>query len=604
MKQFQTIKGKLIIFALCISLIPILVITVISYINARSMVKKQILQGLTAIAESKRMHILSFMQAKRGRVIDFSSDGFIRDNLETISHRGYQIHAVNNLNRYLKVNKKPLDHHIVAITIVDMNGKVVVSTNDTVIGKDMSKQELFTQAVSRSYGETCVVQPRYSPYMDAKCLCISAPLISRQGSKTMGVIVNAYDLAALSEITTNRVGMGETGEVYLVNRDKIMITESRFKDDASLKQVVDTVPVRKIAKEGKEMTGIYPDYRGVPIVGASAYVPEYGWTLLAEIDKSEAFAPLKTLGIVVLILGGVCAAAAVSIGIIFALSTARPINRLKYASERIASGNLKHRVVVNRKDEIGDLAGSFNDMAHKLENEIMEHKRTEEELSVSNKELEAFCYSVSHDLRAPLRSIGGFSEAIMEDYADGLNSKGKDYLKRVHNASQHMSQLIDDLLDLSRITRSDMRHETVDMSVIAQEIVENLRNLQPKRQLEFVIEKGLNVNGDKRLLRIALKNLLDNAWKFTGRHSCARIEFGVKQNNGDSVYFVSDDGAGFDMAYVDKLFIAFQRLHTSDDFDGTGIGLVTVQRIIHRHGGRVWAEGAVEKGATFYFTLT
>jgi len=224
-------------------------------------------------------------------------------------------------------------------------------------------------------------------------------------------------------------------------------------------------------------------------------------------------------------------------------------------------------------------------------------------LEAANHELEAFSYSVSHDLRAPLRSIDGFSQALLEDYADKLDDTGKDYLRRVRGACQRMGQLIDDMLGLSRLTRSDMCRKQVDLSALARQIAAALQNAQPERQVEFVIAPGLIAECDPRLLRIALENLLDNAWKFTSKHPHARIEFGAMQRDGANVYFVRDDGAGFDMAFADKLFGVFQRLHKTTDFDGTGIGLVTVKRIVERHGGRVWAEGAVEQGATFYFTL-
>jgi len=225
------------------------------------------------------------------------------------------------------------------------------------------------------------------------------------------------------------------------------------------------------------------------------------------------------------------------------------------------------------------------------------------ELTAVNKELEAFAYSVSHDLRAPLRSIDGFGQALLEDYAPRLDADGQDYLRRVRAASQRMGQLIDDLLNLSRVTRAEMHLETVNLSGLAQTIAAELQKTQPERQVEFVIAKGPIAHGDVHLLRVVLENLLGNAWKFTSEHPRARIEFGVTQIEGKPAYFVRDDGAGFDMAYADKLFGAFQRLHPMTEFEGTGIGLATVQRIIHRHGGRVWAEGTVEQGATFYFTL-
>lgn len=226
------------------------------------------------------------------------------------------------------------------------------------------------------------------------------------------------------------------------------------------------------------------------------------------------------------------------------------------------------------------------------------------ELKAVNKELEAFSYSVSHDLRAPLRSIDGFSQALLEDCQDQLDTTGQDYLRRIRSATQRMGRLIDDLLTLARVTRSEMRREQVDLSRIASRLCTDLQQGQPERQVEWVIQPGLSAQGDAHLLDVVLENLLNNAWKFTSKHLQSRIEFGmIFQENGIPIYFVRDDGAGFDMAYADKLFGPFQRLHGMHDFPGNGIGLATVQRIVHRHGGRVWAKGVVEGGATFYFTL-
>ncbi len=256
---------------------------------------------------------------------------------------------------------------------------------------------------------------------------------------------------------------------------------------------------------------------------------------------------------------------------------------------------------------MGSVVGGVSDKRKQAEEEIKrlnEHlKQRAIELEVANKELESFSYSVSHDLRAPLRSADGFSQVLLEDYGDKLDAQGKDCVSRIHAASERMAELIDDLLNLSSVTLKEMHREEVNLSTMAQRIAEEFQTTQPERQVEFVITSELVANGDANLLRIALWNLLDNAWKFTGKHPRARIEFGAAEQEGKPVYFVGDDGVGFDMTYVHKLFIPFQRLHTHGEFPGTGIGLATVQRIIHRHGGRVWAEGAVEKGATFYFTL-
>jgi light-regulated signal transduction histidine kinase (bacteriophytochrome) len=238
-----------------------------------------------------------------------------------------------------------------------------------------------------------------------------------------------------------------------------------------------------------------------------------------------------------------------------------------------------------------------------LQRQRSELARSNAELLAANKELEAFSFSVSHDLRAPLRSIDGFSQALLEDYADKLDSTGLNDLQRVRRAAQRMSGLIDGMLDVSRVTRSQMRREQLDLSALAQSIAAELRAAEPGRQVEFAIEEDLTATGDFQLLQAAMENLLSNSWKYTSGHVRARIEFGKTLRDGKSPFFVRDDGAGFDPRYADRLFGAFQRLHAVTEFPGTGIGLATVQRIIRRHGGEIWAEGAVEKGATFYFTL-
>jgi signal transduction histidine kinase len=225
------------------------------------------------------------------------------------------------------------------------------------------------------------------------------------------------------------------------------------------------------------------------------------------------------------------------------------------------------------------------------------------DLEHKNRELESFSYAVSHDLQAPLRRIDSFSRAALDSQAGRLDEQGRRYLERVREASQHMSQLIDDVLYLSRVTRAELREQEVDLSSIATLVLSRLQESQPQRKVETRVRPGVMVLGDGQLLRIALENLLENAWKFTGKQPESRIEFGLTQSSGEPTYFVRDNGAGFDMTYADRLFGPFQRLHGQAEFAGSGIGLATVQRIIHRHGGQVWAEGLVGQGATFQFTL-
>ena len=217
--------------------------------------------------------------------------------------------------------------------------------------------------------------------------------------------------------------------------------------------------------------------------------------------------------------------------------------------------------------------------------------------------MESFAYSVSHDLRAPLRGIDGWSLALVEDFGAQLDEEARHYLGRVRSEAQRMGQLIDDLLRLSRVTRAALDRDSVDLTAMARSIADNLREIHADRQIEFAVQPGLTAYGDARLLEVVLTNLLNNAAKFTGKQAEARIEVGRTENGGKPAFYVRDNGAGFDMAYARSLFGPFQRLHRSSEFPGTGIGLATVQRIVHRHGGRVWAEAQVGRGATFYFTL-
>lgn len=300
------------------------------------------------------------------------------------------------------------------------------------------------------------------------------------------------------------------------------------------------------------------------------------------------------------------------------------LNALQDGVDIIAMGDLDYRVPVRHRNEVGELAGDINEMAARLrdsytslELEVAERRRSQDEvtrlnedlrrraaeLEANTEELESFAYAIAHDLRTPLRAIDGFSQVILEDHSASLDDVGRSLLERNRAASQHMAQLLDDLLNISQVMRSEMHLEPVNLSDIADRTMESLRRSEPSRQVEFRNTPGIVVTGDASLLQVVMQNLLSNAWKFTSENDAARIEFGFRDIDGEWVCYVRDNGVGFDTAYVNKLFTPFQRLHDRTEFPGTGVGLATVQRIIGRHGGTVWADGKPGHGATFYFKL-
>ena len=339
-------------------------------------------------------------------------------------------------------------------------------------------------------------------------------------------------------------------------------------------------------------------------------------------------------------IAGIVTLAALAVAYLLSLPLRRMVTRPLLAIAAVAREITERRNFALRaeklsEDEVGLLSESFNAMLAEIERatkelealnresarEVSERRRAEGEilrlnseleqrvrertaqLEYTNGELEAFCYSVSHDLRAPLRSIDGFSQALIEDCSKELSEAARGYLARIRASTERMAQLIEDLLNLSRVSRGDLDLQDVDMADLAGRVVADMRHREPGRDVEVTIWEGMRANGDPRLLRAALENLIGNAWKFTLKAAHPRIEVGVLRDSQRSTFFVRDNGAGFDMKYANKLFAAFQRLHSVNEYQGTGIGLATVQRIVHRHGGRIWADARPGKGAVFFFTL-
>ncbi len=373
----------------------------------------------------------------------------------------------------------------------------------------------------------------------------------------------------------------------------------------------DRVPVDAVPP-GPRSAGRYRDGRDLLVFRAIRSDTEPAGHILLRSDMSDAWKRVFSDVLTVFIVLTTATLVALWLSNPLGSILLRPVVRLAEAVDTVAKGQ-DYSVRVQGPgsgDELGRLLARFNDMLAEIqardvalgraraELEARVEERTRE-LEEANRELERFSYSVSHDLKAPLRSIDGYNRILLEEFATSLDPRAKDYLERSVTAAGRMGRLIDDFLKLARLSRAEVRARPLDLSALASDVCAELKEREPARTVTCVVTPGLGGTGDPALVRVVLENLMGNAWKFTSRNPSARIEFGAQ----GPAFFIRDDGAGFDMAFKDKLFKPFERLHAGQDYAGTGIGLATVRRIIERHGGRVWAEGEVGKGATFYFTL-
>ena len=645
----MTIRSKLLIFALGISLIPISIITTLYYFNARRTVEQQTLSWLTAVAESKKTHTLSFLDSKKGRVVDFSSDGFIRDRLEKISIKRTRSDAVSDLKRHLKLNKKSLDSQITSIAVLDINGMVVASTTEEWNGMDMSKDDIFMSCVSKDYGESYTGKNYSVGYLDVDCIFISAPLTDKSNNKTIGAIINAYDIDLLDEITTKRAGMGETGEVLLGRKNGdhvIFLTTLKYAPDMPSRMSVPlsstgAEPMRLALKE-QNGTIIALDYRGEEVVAAYQYLPDMDWGLVTKLDKKEVFSPITHLRVFTIIMGCISAIVVIVIALIISKRVTLPIHELVEGTKKIASGDLDFKIPAKSKDEIGLLASSFNKMTSQLEESnkrledyaenlkgMVDEKTKEieqmlDELRYKNKEMEQIVYVASHDLRSPLLNIQGFSKELQESlnqiatildeidlpvearakFAEPLEEDIPDSLRFILASSSKMDALLSGLLRVSRLGRASINMKELDMNKLISDITETFSYQIKEAKARFPINELPSCRGDDVKINQVFSNLLDNALKYRDRKRDCIIMLSGKKEDGHIVYCLEDNGIGIAEKHMDKIFEIFHRLHPGDsDVTGEGLGLSIVRRLIDRHGGQIRVESEPGKGSKFFVTL-
>ncbi|MBI5873081.1 MAG: Cache 3/Cache 2 fusion domain-containing protein [Candidatus Omnitrophica bacterium] len=546
------------VLVFCVFILPIIVMALFSYANLRRDLNEVVLARRNAMAELAA----TFMKEKLDRMVDLGISFVSRPSFAEFVKEGKWKEASDILKNTLA--DFPFIH---LFFLTDTKGtlKAGYPKETQLIGQNFAFRDWY-KGVSRDWKPYVseVYETRYEPFY--KVVAISVP-IKDELDAPLGIMAFLVKLDVFAQ-WIEKYKFGQTGFLFVVDHKGHLVAHPKFHPQGDIIDFLGHPAVTAVLR-GKDGIGIlYSPTEKEERLTAFKPVPGYGWGCVVTQSVKEAFhAHDETLKVAIILYL-----------VIFCLLSILMVFILRYISVRRAAEEKMRRLnaeLARRVIQLKDL----------------------------NKELEAFSYSVSHDLRAPLRSIDGFSRIILEENKDNLDERGKDHFQRIRVASGHMTKLIEDLLLLARVSRCEMHFDKVDLSGLAQKIADDLSARHPQRDVEFSIARGIFVRGDKMLLEQALINLLENSWKFTSKHARAKIEFGLFKENGEDVYFVRDDGAGFDMRYAGKLFGAFQRLHSDGEFPGTGVGLSMVQRIIHRHGGRIWADASVEKGATFYFTL-
>ena len=742
---------KLAFFFILLSIIPLTVVGYIAYLNGRETIVQQTYDNVVSTSVLKESEFNRWVNDNKRSLRGLAQRPLVRDFTTVLTKPGASPADPQYQEAYLNIIE---DHFFPAIEekggflnlllLRAEDGFILAATEKSYEGKFRAGQIFFEEGKNQTYVDGVVFQ-----FSEGEIhMHVSTPILD-EGGKTIAVLVGHADLKELSTIIGQRGSTIASEDSYLVNAFNFFVTDPLFGVGYALKKAVYTDGV-KSCLAGNGGTGIYEDYRGISVLGAYRWMPDYQMCLLTEVDQIEAFAPIKSLRLSVVGFGIATALFVVLLSLLFAHTITDPLRRLVESAEEIGRGNLDFRLKTEGKDEISTLAQAFNQMAEnlkfitasrdELDSEIIERRKAEEQLRIkdfafessssadsisskegvlthanpafasmwryanvdeviglpildflaekdealeiiesitatgkwsgeykalrkdgstfialsyanavydaegnqtalyssviditerkdaeqeilrlneeleqrvvkrtaqlktANEELEAFAYSVSHDLRSPLRAIDGFSRIIMDEHLSDLPSEVQRYLGLVRDNTLDMDKLIDSLLAFSRLGRQDLTKQRVFPNEIVNLALKELEIDLAGRAVEKTIAELPECQADPSLLKLVYINLLSNALKFTRGRDPAIIEIGFIDREGELIYFVKDNGVGFDMQYADKLFGVFQRLHRADQFEGTGVGLANVQRIIHRHGGRIWVEAEVDQGATFYFT--
>ncbi len=625
--MFRNLKigQKLILLLFLISLIPVFAISISNYFYAKLKLEKMTKDALQAVTNSRAYHINHSIRFRQEQAKQIAGSFLLRQLSETGFNDPSIIQDIQSdiESTFYDLNAPPTSHYkyidqrtnIAIIGVWNVHGNIIANTRKELIGRKMPLEyirNVYEQGIYFRGFER-------DPLTGENLLIILEEIRNWKTNRLAGAVSLGIKGKILNDITTAREGLGKSGETYIVDKHYRMITQSRFIKDSILNVKVMT-SATQACFAGKSAPTVYTNYRGVEVVGVQKYLPDEQWCLVAEIDAAEALAPVNALRNRTLIIGGLLIFVLAVLAYFASYSFIRPLLRLHDASQQVAKGNYNVSVPVESGDEIGELTKAFNEMAKSLQKftleleeknkalfrSLAETTRQKKELREVNAELDSFVYTASHDLRAPLRGIASFASFLEEDYKDKLDEQGREYLEEIHKGAAKMDALIEDLLTLSRISRIKNPYEDVDMNQLIPDILDRIKFDIKQHNVEVQIQPNLpTVYCDRIKISEVFLNLINNGIKFSSKNVTERprIEVGCVEEGEVYKFYVKDNGIGIDPRYHDQIFGIFKRLHTDKEYEGTGAGLSIVKRIVEDHGGRIWVESEVGKGACFYFTI-
>ena len=606
----MNLRSRILLLFVLLAIVPVVIVGFLAYYTGRQSIEQVEINHLVSTNLMKSNELTRWIEgnqqsieelAQRPLMVQYSATMVTSDPADP----SYDQARLSLEADHLSPRVKPVGGFIEMSVIGPGSGVILASSDDMQEGKYYANQRFFAEGKTHTYTQGVF----YSLPLQQTTMIVSTPISDRR-ENLVAVLAGRLDLRDLSLIMSAQSGLSQSEKTYLVNKSNFFVTEPGSGEEYALKKTVRTEGVQA-GLSGSAGVAFYEDYRNIPVIGAYKWLPEYNMCLITEVDQAEAYAPVNSMAVTMVTIVSLLTLIVVAAGFLLARTITQPLARLVAGAAEIGRhGHLDQKVGTEDRDEIGELSRAFDRMATELKETTVSiddlerriHERTAQ-LEAANRELEAFTYSVSHDLRAPLRAIDGYTRILLDDYQPLLDAEGKRVCSVISESAHRMSDLIDDLLTFSRLGRSALNPSKIDMETLAKTIFQELTTAQSRKRIDFKVDSMPPAVGDPALLRQVWVNLLSNAIKFSSRQKRAVIRVRGENMENEAVYSVQDNGVGFDMQYADKLFGVFQRLHSVREFEGNGVGLALVQRVIHRHGGRVWAEGEVGKGATFYFAL-